>query len=165
MHEILEIALRAALIGIGATMAMDLWAGLLKAAGIPSLDFALLGRWIGHLRDGKWTHERIAAAPPVRGELWLGWGFHYAIGIAFAGLMVWIHGLEWVRAPSLLPALVLGIATVIAPWFILQPALGAGIASRRTPAPVRNALKSLLGHAVFGVGLYLAAVAVTMFLP
>jgi hypothetical protein len=46
---------------------------------------------------------------------------------------------------------------VLAPLFILQPALGAGIASSKTPAPVFNTVKSLVTHMVFGLGLYLAA--------
>lgn len=44
-----------------------------------------------------------------------------------------------------------------APLLILQPALGAGVASRRTATPVFNASKSVATHVVFGLGLYLAA--------
>jgi hypothetical protein len=62
------------------------------------------------------------------------------------------------RAPTFVPALIAGIVTVLAPLFILQPAMGAGVASSRTPAPLMNSLRSLANHAVFGVGLYLAAV-------
>jgi hypothetical protein len=61
------------LIGVGATLVMDLWPALLRRAGIPSLSFVLLGRWIGHLPQGQLTHERIERAPPVRGERVLGW--------------------------------------------------------------------------------------------
>jgi hypothetical protein len=68
-------------------------------------------------------------------------------------------GLTWARSPSLLPALGIGIVTVLAPLLILQPALGAGIASSKTPRPVFNAIKSLVTHTVYGVGLYLAALA------
>jgi hypothetical protein len=47
--------------------------------------------------------------------------------------------------------------TVAAPFFILQPALGLGIAASRTPSPARARLRSLISHLVFGFGLYLAA--------
>lgn len=164
MSEPLEALLRTVLIGTGATLVMDLWSLLLRAMGIPSLNLAYVGRWIGHLRHGKWTHDRIAAAAPVPGELWLGWLAHYAIGIGFAAMMLCIHGLQWARSPTLIPAVAVGAATVIAPWFILQPALGAGIASSRTPTPVLNSCKSLLSHTVFGAGLYLAAAVVAAFL-
>jgi hypothetical protein len=39
----------------------------------------------------------------------------------------------------------------------MQPAMGAGIASSRTPTPLKNSLRSLANHAVFGLGLYLSA--------
>ncbi len=161
----LEFALRTILIGVGATMAMDVWALLLKQFGVPSLNFAYLGRWLGHLPRGRWMHESIAQAAPVRGERLLGWCAHYAIGITFAALLLSAFGLEWARSPSLLPALAIGIVTVSAPLFVLQPALGAGIASSKTPTPVFNCLKSLLTHTVFGFGLYLAALATASLIP
>lgn len=165
MNEKLEFVLRTISIGAGATLVMDLWAALLRQFGIPSLNFAFLGRWIGHLPDGQLIHENIARAAPVRGELLLGWSAHYAIGIGFAALLVSTFGLRWARSPSLLPALLIGIVTVVAPLLILQPALGAGIASTNTPRPLFNALKSVATHVVFGAGLYLAALASAVVIP
>ena len=159
MNEKIEFAFRTVLIGAGATLAMDLWALLLRQFGIPSLNFAFLGRWIGHLPQKQWMHKSIAKAAPVRGELVMGWFAHYAIGVTFAALLLSSFGLKWARSPSLLPALFMGIVTVVSPLFILQPALGAGIASSKTPAPLFNSLKSLATHTVFGFGLYLAALA------
>ncbi len=161
----IEFALRTILIGVGATIVMDLWALLLRQFGIPSLNFAFLGRWIGHLPEGHWVHERIAKATPVRGELLIGWCAHYSIGITFAALLLSTFGLQWARSPSLLPALAIGIVTVFAPLLILQPALGAGIASSKTPTPVFNCIKSLVTHTVYGVGLYLAALATAALIP
>lgn len=165
MSDTGELALRAVLIGTGATMTMDLWAVVLRQFGVPSLNLAFLGRWIGHIPRGHWRHESIASATPVRGELGIGWGAHYAIGIAFATLLLSTCGLAWARSPSLPPALFIGTVTVVAPLFILQPGMGAGIASWKTPAPVFNCLKSLVTHTVFGLGLYLAARAVAWVLP
>lgn len=153
----MELLLRSALIGVGATATMDAWAAVLRRFGIPSLNFAFLGRWLGHLPRGTFLHESIAKAPPVRGELALGWCAHYGIGVTFATVLLLTAGLEWARAPSLGPALGLGLVTVVAPLFILQPALGLGIASSKTATPVFNALKSVATHTVFGLGLYGAA--------
>lgn len=155
----MEFAWRALLIGAGATIVMDLWALLLKRFGIPSLNFAFLGRWIGHLPRGRVLHENIAHAPPVRGELALGWSAHYLIGVGFAALLLAAFGLRWAHAPTPGPALFIGLVTVVAPLFILQPAMGAGIASSKTPRPLFNALKSVATHTVYGLGLYLAALA------
>ncbi|MCX5746191.1 MAG: DUF2938 domain-containing protein [Proteobacteria bacterium] len=165
MSQNIEFVLRAILIGAGATLVMDLWAFLLRQVGIPSLNFALLGRWLGHVPRGTWRHASIAKASPIRGELLLGWGAHYAIGITFAAVLIATFGVRWARSPSLQPALFIGIVSVIAPLFILQPALGAGIASSKTPRPIFNSTKSVVTHTVYGVGLYLAALATSAFLP
>ena len=156
----LELLSRAIPIGVGATMVMDLWALLLRQVGIPSLNFAFLGRWLGHLPEGRIRHESIAKAAPVRGERLIGWVAHYSLGIGFAGLLLAAFGAEWARTPTLPPALFIGVVTVVAPLFVLQPALGAGIASTKTATPLFNSLKSLATHTVYGLGLYLAALVV-----
>lgn len=157
MNQSYEFVIRTVLIGVGATLSMDVWAAVLKRFGVPSLNFALLGRWVGHVLRGRWFHESIAKAPAVRHEKLIGWCTHYAIGVTFAALLVGAFGLEWARAPELGPALVVGVGTVVAPLFVLQPALGAGVASSKTPRPLFNSVKSLVTHTVFGAGLYLAA--------
>jgi Protein of unknown function (DUF2938) len=161
----IDDALRILLIGIGATAAMDAWLLLLKRLKRPALNFALVGRWVGHIARGRWSHDAIARAAPVRGERALGWALHYATGVAFAALLVALSGTAWMRNPSLLPALAVGVGTVALPLFVMQPAMGAGIASSRTPTPLKNCLRSLTNHAVFGVGLYLAAAVTAVTCP
>jgi hypothetical protein len=165
MSHTVEFLMRTLLIGAGATVVMDVWAFILRRFGVPSLNFALLGRWIGHLPEGTFRHASIARAAPVEHELLLGWGAHYSIGIAFAALLLGTYGLQWARSPSIVPALLIGVVTVVAPLFVLQPALGAGIASSKTAMPVLNTLKSLVTHSVFGFGLYAAARLVAYVLP
>jgi hypothetical protein len=162
MTQLLHDAARVVLVGAGATAIMDAWLLLLKRLNVPVLDFALLGRWLGHGVQGRWTHVAIGRATPIRGERALGWSLHYAIGIAFAALLLALVGSGWAREPRLLPALAVGVATAAAPLLLLQPALGAGIASSRTPTPLKNCVRTLANHAVFGVGLYVAAVAVEL---
>lgn len=158
MNTVTTGAAHIALIGMGATAVLDAWLLLLQRLGVPTLNFALIGRWAGHWRRGTWRHEAIAQAAPVRGERLLGWLVHYASGIGFAGLLDAFVGPDWIHQPTLLPALCLGIATVAAPWLLMQPAMGAGIAASRTPAPAKNRLRSLANHGVFGLGLYLSAI-------
>lgn len=153
----LQTIVHVALIGAGATAVMDAWLMLLKRMGVQSLSFAFVGRWVGHLARGTLVHRAIAKSQPIPGELALGWLTHYGVGMAFAGLLVASQGVEWVGQPSLLPAVAIGMATVIAPLFVMQPAMGAGFAASRTPTPLKNCLRSLANHTVFGVGLYLAA--------
>lgn len=153
IHDLAWIAL----VGAGATAILDLWLVGLKRMGVRSLDMALIGRWVGHLARGRLAHTAIANAPPVRAERALGWLTHYATGVAFAALLLLALGREWTHAPTLLPAVALGVGTVLAPLFVMQPAMGAGIASSRTPTPLKNCLRSTVNHGVFGVGLYVAA--------
>lgn len=150
---------RVALIGIGATAVMDAWLVLLQRMGVPTLNFALIGRWVGHLLRGRIAHEAIARAQPITGELAWGWLTHYAVGIAFAAALVGLEGLAWTRQPTLVPAVAVGLATVLVPLGLMQPAMGAGFASSKTPTPMKNCLRSLANHTVFGLGLYLSAVA------
>ena len=152
-----------ALIGIGATVVMDVWLTLLKRMGVQTLNFAFIGRWVGHLFRGKFVHASIGKAQPIPGELMLGWFTHYAIGIAFAGLLVGIYGIGWTSTPSLLPALLVGMSTVAAPLFVMQPAMGAGFLALKTPTPLKNCLRNLANHSVFGAGLYVVAAALARF--
>jgi Protein of unknown function (DUF2938) len=160
MSPIVEIVARGIAMGVAAAALMDAWGLLLRRGfGIPTLDYAMLGRWIGNIPRGQFAHERIAAAEPVPGERPLGWLAHYAIGVAFAVLLLATWGPGWAASPTPWPALIVGLGTIIAPWFVMQPAMGAGIAGSRTPNPSATRLRNLGTHAVYGLGLYLAALA------
>lgn len=148
-------------IGIGASLLMDGWNLLLKRVfGIPSLNYCMLGRWLRHIPAGTFRHTRIADASPKSFECMVGWIAHYSIGIMFALMFVLFTPGDWLARPTLLPALLFGVGTVVFPFFILQPSLGLGIASSRTPNPLQARLKSLMTHTVFGIGLYLCALVV-----
>ncbi|RUO25529.1 DUF2938 domain-containing protein [Aliidiomarina minuta] len=151
-------------IGIGATTLMDLW-GILRQPlfGIPKASYGMLGRWTGHMAQGKFRHNSIGSAAPVKGEQGLGWLIHYLTGIAFAALLIAIWGESWLQAPRIGPAMIIGIGSIAAPFLIMQPAMGAGIAASRTPSPNAARLQSLITHAVFGLGLYASAMLVQFF--
>ena len=153
-----DYLLGSAMIGIGATMVMDLWGyARQRWLRIPRLDYALLGRWVGHMPRGCFRHRSIASATPIRGERLIGWGAHYLIGILFAALLLAVYGTEWLEHPSIGPALLVGATTVVAPLFVMQPAMGMGIAASRAPDPAKARMHSLLTHTIYGFGLYLAA--------
>lgn len=144
-------------IGIGATAFLDLWALARKyLSGVAPANYALVGRWLFHVAHGRLWHDSIAAAEPARYEQLIGWTAHYAIGTVFASLLLALWGMEWVRHPTLAPALIVGIGSVAAPFLLMQPGMGAGIAASRTPNPSAARWRSLQTHAVFGVGLYAA---------
>lgn len=156
----MDFALRMVVIGVGATLVMDLWAvAQRRLFGVPSLDYRLVGRWLGHMPGGRFAHANIGQAPAVPGERPLGWAAHYLIGVAFAGVLLAIWGIDWADAPTPGPALMIGIGTVLLPFCVMQPAFGAGFAATKTPQPNTARLRSLVAHLSFGIGLYLAALA------
>ncbi|MGL3211700.1 DUF2938 domain-containing protein [Bradyrhizobium sp. BR 1433] len=165
MVEAAEFVASAVLIGTGATVVMDIW-GMVRTRllGVPSLDYVLIGRWLGHLVSARLRHDRIAASPQIGGERVIGWAAHYLIGIGFAGVLLAIFGLDWARQPTIAPALMVGIGSVAASFLVMQPAIGAGIAASRTPHPWAARLQSLVTHTVFGFGLYVAGWLVHPFL-
>lgn len=147
----------AILIGAGATALLDLWsAARTRLSGAPGPDYAMVGRWLGHVARGRFFHDAIARSAPVRGERLIGWTAHYLIGIAFAAALLVVWGAGWAREPTLLPALIVGIGSVAAPFLLMQPGMGLGIAASRTRDPRAARLRSITAHAVFGVGLYAA---------
>ncbi|GAB3336514.1 DUF2938 domain-containing protein [Marilutibacter aestuarii] len=158
MDDTAHLLLQAVVAGTVATALLDLWTlALRRLASVPSLDWAMAGRWVGHMRHGRFVHDAIARATPVRGERMLGWGLHYATGIAFAGVLLAIMGPAWRQAPTLLPCMVMGLATVALPFLLMQPAMGLGIAASRAPSPAHARMRSVVTHGMFGLGLHAGA--------
>lgn len=158
MMSLPDLAVHAILIGLGATALMDVWVWLRRRwLGVPGLNYAWVGRWVAYLPRGRFRHAPIAATAPVRGEYGIGVAVHLLTGIVFAGILTALWGSAWVRQPTLAPALMVGVGSIAAPFLLMQPGMGAGIAARRTPHPGKARLHSLLVHALFGVGLYLSA--------
>lgn len=157
VDSLLRYVAFAALIGTGATLITDAWGwARARLTGTASFDYGLVGRWLGHIARGRFRHDPIGASPPVRHERAIGWTVHYLIGIAFALVLLAIAGIEWVRHPTIAPALIVGIGGVAAPFLIMQPGMGFGVAASRTPNPTAARVRSLVTHTVFGIGLYIA---------
>jgi hypothetical protein len=158
--------LRAAAIGLGATLFMDLWALFLKRVfSTPLANYCLVGRWFRHMPDGTFIHASIANASQKSFECKVGWIAHYLIGAAYAlGLTALVSG-NWLAQPTLLPAMLFGVGTVLVPFLIMQPSFGLGIAASRTPNPTQARLRSLMAHTAFGLGLYVCAVGMSYVAP
>lgn len=165
MPEAIDLLVRGVVMGMAGAALMDVWSAVLRRCfGIATLDYRLLGRWIGHFPNGRFVHERIGASAPVAGERALGWIAHYAIGVTFAFVLLAIWGRPWASSPSIWPALAVGLGTIVAPWFVMQPAMGAGFAGSKSPDPRATRLRNLGTHAVYGLGLYAAAVVLSVLL-
>jgi hypothetical protein len=155
MSDAASYLMHSFVIGAGATMIVDLWAiARTRLFGIPALNYGLVGRWFAHMRHGRFRHDSIAASPQVHYESAIGWIAHYLIGMAYAAVLLAVWGLDWARQPTLGPALAVGLGSVVAPFFLMQPGMGAGIAASRTPRPTSARINTLVTHAIFGFGLF-----------
>ena len=153
-------------VGFGATLVMDLWGIFLKRAfNIPAPNYCLVGRWLCTMPEGVFRHRSIPAASQKPAECAVGWIAHYAIGVVFALALVLLASPQWLRNPTILPAMIFGLATVAFPFFLMQPAFGLGIAGSKTPNPAQARVRSLMNHAVFGFGLYLSARVLSLVFP
>lgn len=150
-------------IGVGATALFDLWGlGLHLAFGLPKPSWVLGGRWFAHVARGNVWHEDIAQAEPMPNEALIGWIGHYAVGVIYAAALLTLWGLGWGRDPTLAPALIVGVVTIAAGWFLMSPAMGGGIAASKAENPMAARILGLLAHVVFGLGLYLSALLLTL---
>ena len=161
MNNLALSLISAILMGLGATLTFDLWGLFLKQAfKITPSNICLVGRWLRYMPAGTFKHSNIASTPPKSAECTVGWIAHYPIGITFASAFVALVGNNWLQHPTLIPAIVFGVVTVLAPFFIMQPSFGLGFAASKTSNPTQARLRSLMNHTAFGVGLYLFAVLV-----
>ncbi|RIK79974.1 DUF2938 domain-containing protein, partial [candidate division KSB1 bacterium] len=117
--------MRVIFIGMGATLTFDLWAQFLKYVfKITPSNVCLVGRWLRYMPEGIFTHSNIASSPRKSAECPVGWIAHYLIGITFAVAFVAFAGNNWLQHPTLMPAIIFGVVTVVAPFFIMQPSFG-----------------------------------------
>jgi hypothetical protein len=159
-HTPLAVAVEVLVTGIVATLATDLWLWLLGTiTGLPPASWRLVGRWVGWMPRGVFVHRPITATAPVYGERAIGWGFHYAVGIVYAALYLAVARLRLGSGPTLISAVVFAVALLVVPWFLMQPALGLGFMAARAPRPGATRAISISSHVVFGIGLYLGALA------
>jgi hypothetical protein len=165
MDTLAHSLISAILIGLGATLTFDVWAQFLKHVfGIRPSNICLVGRWLRYMPEGTFTHPNIVSTPRKSAECTVGWIAHYTIGITFAVAFVALAGDNWLQRPTLIPAIVFGVVTVLAPFFIMQPSLGFGFAASKTSNPTQARLRSVMNHAAFGIGLYLFALLVNWLL-
>lgn len=157
----MEFIIKSIVIGVGATIVFDLWVKLLMKFGLPGSNWTLGGRWFAYIPRGKLVHDGIAASPSLPNETAIGWVMHYVTGIVFAAALLLIWGLDWARQPTLGPALIVGVTTVLLGWCVMSPCMGGGIAGQKRPDRWTARAVQLSNHVVFGLGLWATAILVS----
>ena len=115
---------------------MDVWSAVLRRRfGIPRSTTASWAAGSATWREGDSSTTASPASTPIRGERAPGWVAHYSIGVTLALLLPAIVGRAWLTSPTIWPALAIGLATIVAPWFVMQPAMGVGFCGSQVTEP------------------------------
>ena len=145
------------LMGVVATLFMDLSSILMARMKVihPPIGPEAVGRWALYLFRGVFRHKDINATTPLKNEKSAALLSHYLIGIALAGIYLFLEAeVPAFRLPVLMP-LAFGLATVILPWFWLYPSIGLGVVASRVSERSPYVVTSLVNHTNFGIGLLL----------
>ncbi len=115
MNNLVLSLISTVLIGLGATLTFDLWAIFVKHAfKITPSNICLVGRWLRYMPEGTFKHSNIVSAPQKSAECMVGSIAHYIIGVMFAIPFVALVGNSWLQHPTLIPAIIFGVVTVLA---------------------------------------------------
>lgn len=154
MSDLFISICRAFVAGTVATLVMDLiLIARRRWAGIPMLDYAVVGRLVTDLIVSQNTSFPTAPADYDRRDMIVGWTAHYLIGIGFAALLIIGVGPQ----PTFLECLLFGMMTSAAPFLVMQPAMGLGPFAARAPEPGKARINTLFTHLCFGAGLFVGA--------
>jgi hypothetical protein len=145
----------AAVAGGLATYFMDVAGARIVAPALGRGPAGGLGRWIGYMLKGKFTHEDISKAEPIPAEETIGMAAHYAIGLVLGAGYALLLRVPQPRRSSLAGATAYGTATTVLPWFWMFPARGQGLMGLRD-GDLRVPAFALSTHVAYGVGLGIA---------
>ncbi|WP_111896257.1 DUF2938 family protein [Acinetobacter sp. MB5] len=155
----LHVLLFILVVGVGSTIALDLWANIARKIGwMPGTHWPSVGRWIIGAFSGKLIFDSENTSPFTTTEAILGWGFHYIVGIAYAAMFPLFLGVNFIDAPTIFPFFLIGVViSSLAGLGILMPAMGGGFFARKTPSPVSIYIYVIVAHIIFAIAQYLLA--------
>lgn len=154
----------AAVAGVLGTYAMDVAGRRIVAPALGKGPSGGLGRWIGYMLQGRFTHEDITKAEPIPHEAGIGMAAHYAIGLVLGAGYALLLRVPQPRRSSLPRATAYGVATTVFPWFWMFPARGQGVMGLRD-GDLRVPAFALCTHVAYGVGLGVALQAASRLAP
>jgi uncharacterized membrane protein YeaQ/YmgE (transglycosylase-associated protein family) len=157
----MDIIITGLVAGVLGTLMMDSLNHLFARIGmISKIDVGVIGRMSAGWARGYFRYRNPAEMVPVAKEKLYGYATHHIIGIGFAVVYVfcWEHMVGGPVSPTW--ALVYGVFTTLASWFLVYPSMGLGVFGRLSPEGIRTTLSSLANHLFFGVGM---AVSIVLF--
>jgi len=140
--------------GVLGTLAMDSLNYLFARAGtLLRIDMDMIGRMAVGWAHGRFYYEHPGEMEKVANEKLYGYVTHYTIGVGLA--VPYVLGWDLLIGGPASPAwaLVYGVATTAASFFLVYPSMGLGLYGRRSPEGIRAPLSSLANHLFYGVGI------------
>ena len=157
----MDLVLTGLVAGVVGTLAMDLLNNIVARTGVfLKIDVATIGRMAVGWTQGHFCYRHPDEMKPVPNERIYGYLAHFAIGVGLAVPFVLGWSL-WVGGPaSPVWAVLYGVATSAASFFLVYPSMGLGVFGRRSPDRVRAFITPLANHLFYGVGLAVGVVLV-----
>ncbi len=150
--------LQTVLTGIVATATLDIWQQIYRLVfGTPITDWAMIGRWVGHIPEGQFVQPDIGKAPSIAEERILGWIVHYVVGIGYAVIYLLLMRFVVGSPPGFVSALIFGAVSVVVTWFFMEPILGAGVMGGKIPGHAGAMVHDFTSHLSLGLGLYIGS--------
>lgn len=146
-------------VGVIATATLDIWQQIYRMlTGMPITNWAMIGRWAAYIPNGQFVQQNIGETPAVPNEKALGWIVHYAVGIGYAVVYLFLMWFIFQSPPDFISAMIFGAISVSVTWFMMEPILGAGMMASKTPKPPAVMTQDFTSHLSFGFGLFLGVV-------
>jgi hypothetical protein len=160
----MESVFQGVLIGVIATIGQDIWEAIVNHIfRWPTAGMALVGRWLGHIPKAVFVHHSINESAAIPNERLIGWVAHYITGSVYGVMYLGFVQILLLSDPTVASALIFGLVSLAAPWFIVQPGMGIGVFASKAPRPGMVRLVSLSLHMVFGLSLYIGLLLIGMF--
>ncbi|MGD8319552.1 MAG: DUF2938 family protein [Gemmatimonadota bacterium] len=150
----MDLVIAAVVAGVVGTAVMDLGNLLFARLGVISrVDLRILGRMARGWARGRFRYADPSEMEKIRHEAVYGAATHYCIGVGLAAsyLLGWELLVGGRASPAF--AVIYGIATTAASWFLVYPSMGFGVLGLRSPEGWKAALSSLSNHLFYGLGL------------
>jgi hypothetical protein len=160
-RSLMDLIIAAVMIGVVGTATMDLGNLLFARLGVISrVDLRMLGRMARGWARGRVRYGDPSEMGRTRNEAVYGFVTHYSIGVGLS--ILYLLGWELLVGGPASPtiAVLYGIATTVASWFLVYPSMGFGMLGLRSPEGWKAALSSLSNHLFYGLGLAVGLVVV-----
>jgi len=150
----MDLVIAAFVIGVIGTAVMDLGNLLFSRFGATSrVDLRILGRMARGWARGRFRYTGPGEMEETENEAILGFLTHYGIGVGLA--IPYLLGWELIVGGSASPsfAVIYGVGTTVASWFLVYPSMGLGLLGLKSPEGWKAAYSSLANHIFYGIGL------------